>query len=324
MRATKTLGLGAAALVLLMGPAGALPVAPPAPAGAQNTNIRHVDLFGESDEEKQARQQHEDGQDSAIQTLTQRVHDLEETLRQVTGENEQLTHRVQELNEKMDRQEKDFEYRLCAMSAQQLGATPGQPGENSIPCNQGGNAMPQANVAPAFPAAPPTAAIDASGQVQPSGVPQLGKPPGVLGTLSTGDAVPLAPAASAASTQPQFDAAMDMLAKAQYDEARAAFRAFADANPKDPLAGQAVYWIGDIAYVQHDYPNAAHAFAEEIKKYPTSTRGPDSMLKLGQSLIAMGQKKEGCTALAALPSRYPNASKNIAGEAASTRRTVCR
>ena len=48
-------------------------------------------------------------------------------------------------------------------------------------------------------------------------------------------------------------------------------------------------------------------FEEEIKKYPTSTRAPDSMLKLGQSMIAMGQKKEGCIALGALQAKYPNA-----------------
>ena len=61
----------------------------------------------------------------------------------------------------------------------------------------------------------------------------------------------------------------------------------------------------NIAYVQKDYPGAARAFAEEIKKYPSSPRAPESMLKLGQSLIAMNQKKEGCTTLGALTSKYP-------------------
>ena len=73
---------------------------------------------------------------------------------------------------------------------------------------------------------------------------------------------------------------MTLLGKTQYDEARSAFRSFADTYPDDELAPQAVYWFGDIAYVQKDYPAAARAFAEEIKKYPDSTRAPDSMLKL--------------------------------------------
>lgn len=113
---------------------------------------------------------------------------------------------------------------------------------------------------------------------------------------------------------------MKLLARTQYDEARSAFRAFADSYPNDELAPQAVYWLGDIAYVQKDYAAAARAFAEEIKRYPESTRAPDSMLKLGQSLIAMGQKQEGCTALAALPTKYANASKAVIARTTDARK----
>jgi tol-pal system protein YbgF len=112
-----------------------------------------------------------------------------------------------------------------------------------------------------------------------------------------------------------------MLAKAQYDEARAAFRGFADAYPSDELAPQAVYWVGDIAFVQKDYPTAARSFAEELKKYPDSPRAADSMLKLGQSLLALNQKKEGCRALATLPNQYPSASKSITDQALAERKT---
>ena len=118
---------------------------------------------------------------------------------------------------------------------------------------------------------------------------------------------------------------MNLLAKAQYDQARAAFRTFADNHPKDDLAPQALYWVGDIDYVQKDYPNAARALLEGLKKYPASPRAPDSMLKLGQSLIAMDQKKEGCSALGAIPSKYPAASKPVAAQAESARKAAaCR
>jgi tol-pal system protein YbgF len=124
-------------------------------------------------------------------------------------------------------------------------------------------------------------------------------------------------------TRSQFDTALDLLAKARYDDARAAFRSFADNNPDDGLTPQAIYWVGDIAYVQKDYASAARTFAEQIKKYPTSTRAPDSMLKLGQSLIAMGQTKEGCMTLGALPSKYPSAPKAISAQAANERKAAC-
>jgi tol-pal system protein YbgF len=278
------------------------------PVHADPRGVQVAALFGESDDEKAARQQHEDNQDMAIQALTQRVHDLEDSLRRATGQNEVLAHQIQQLNDKLDRQQKDFEYRLCSMAAQQMG------GGQSLPCNQ--NSGPAQGAAPAD-AGPP-----------PNGAP-LGRPPGSLGTLSSGDS---GPASSAAAAPPslapvnhsQFDTAIGLVAKLQYDEARAAFRSFADANPKDPNASTAVYWIGKIAYVQKDYAGASRAFAEVIKKYPDSNNAPDSLLRLGQSLLASGQKKEGCTALVALKKRYPNASKAVVAEAADAHKAACK
>jgi tol-pal system protein YbgF len=262
-------------------------------------------LFGESDEEKAARQQKEDSQDLAIQALTQRLHDLEDSLRRATGQNEALVHQIQQLNEKIDRQQKDFEYRLCSMAAQQLGGAGGAP---SLPCNPSSG---PAQGAAAPDAGPPPGAGP-------------GRPPGTLGTLSSDNSSASIGPAPAPPTRAQFDAAINLVAKLQYDEARAAFRSFADANPKDANASVAVYWIGKIAYVQKDYAGASRAFAEVIKKYPESGSAPDSLLRLGQSLLASGQKKEGCTALVALKKKYPNASKAVIQEAASAHKTACK
>ncbi len=40
------------------------------------------------------------------------------------------------------------------------------------------------------------------------------------------------------------------------------------------------------------------------------------MLKLGLSLLELGQKKEGCTTLGALKAKYPNANKAVLDRAA--------
>ena len=294
---TKRLANAAAAFVLISAfatAAGATSSEFGAAPRAEPRGIQLAGLFGESDADKAARLQHESDQDSQISDLKQRVHDLEQSLQQVTGQNEQLGHRVQELSDRVDHQKKDFDYKLCSLAAQQLGAStaPGQ-SDSGIPCDT--NAALAAAVAP-------------TGQMAPSG--------GVLGTLPMAADVP--------DTKPQYDAAMNLLTKAQYDEARAAFRAFVDAYPKDALAPQAVYWVGDIAYVQKDYAGAAQAFAEQIKKYPTSPRSPDSMLKLGQSLLALGQKKEGCLTLGAIKSKYAHASASVLSQAATARSGSCK
>jgi len=104
------------------------------PASDSSAYIRVAGLFGESDEEKAARLQHEQSQDDAINALNGKVRDLEETVRNLTGDNETLSHRVDELESKMALQQKDFEYRLCAMAAQQLGAGTGQGDSNAVPC----------------------------------------------------------------------------------------------------------------------------------------------------------------------------------------------
>jgi tol-pal system protein YbgF len=281
----------------------------------QNRELQVADLFGPSDEEKAAAAaaaQHEQTQDNNIATLNQRAGDLEDSLRRLTGQIEELNHRLDDFDQRLDRVKKDFDYKLCTLSAQQLGASAAPGGDaNAVPCN--GNA---ASIAPPAEAAPAP------------GVTHLAPGPGVLGTLPANAAVPPPPPSQSPApnqlasidTRSQFDSAMNLLAKAQYDEARGAFRSFADAYPKDPLAPQALYWVGDIAYVQKDFATASRTFAEELKKFPASPRAPESMLKLGQSLIAMNQKPEGCMALRALASKYPTASKTVTSEADAVRK----
>ena len=278
---------------------------------ASMRGVQVAQLFGESDEEKAARQQHEDNQDGQITQLNQRVTDLENTLRQLTGQMEEIEHRMDVVNDHIAKMQKDFDYKICTMAAQQLGATTDANDPNALPCSGQSTASAQ-----------PSAATDGSNLNAPI---HLSPPPGILGTLPANAAPGTATVGTEpppADTRKKFDAAMNLLARAQYDEAGAAFRSFADTYPDDDLASQAVYWVGDIAYVQKDYQGAARAFAEEIKKYPTSPRGPDSMLKLGQSLIAMDQKKEPCTTLAALPGKYPSAKVEIE-QAKAARKDSC-
>ncbi|HWA31136.1 MAG TPA: tol-pal system protein YbgF [Rhizomicrobium sp.] len=276
--------------------------------------VRVAGLFGESDDEKAARLAKEQAQDASIAQLNQQVSDLQDSVRRLTGQIEMLSHKLSDANARMDRMQKDFDYKICTMTAQQLGEST-DAASGGLPC-----AAQQNNGAGAPSAQPGT---------QQSGAVHLAPPPGVLGQIPSNQPLPLAAPGSPdaggptpSMTRPQFDAAMNLLSKAQYDEARAAFRNFADTYPKDDLAPQALYWVGDIAYVQKDYANAARAFAEGIKKYGSGPRAPESMLKLGQSLIAMNQKQEGCTTLDALPGKYPKASQAILADAKNSRKAA--
>jgi tol-pal system protein YbgF len=285
--------------------------------------LRVADLFGESDEEKQARLAKEQAQDAGIAQANQKIDDLQDSVRRMTGQIEQLDHKLNDAYSRMDRMQRDFDYKICTMTAQQLGESADSGG---LPCaaqtSGAGASPPQSGMVHL--SAPPLAQQQGSASVH------LAPPPSVLGTIPSNQPLPLAApgspddssAPAQSNTRPQFDAAMKLLSRAQYDEARAAFSGFVSTNPKDALAPQAEYWVGDIAYVQKDYANAARAFAEGIKKYGSSPRAPDSMLKLGQSLLAMNQKQEGCTTLGALSAKYPQASPNVLGQAKAARKAA--
>jgi tol-pal system protein YbgF len=293
----------------------------PVPAGAQ--------LFGPSDEEKAAVRAHEDGQDNAITQATDRIRQLEDRVRgltsslsQATGTNEELAHQIRQQNEKIESMQKDFAYRLCTLSAQQLGAS------DAMNCSAAGtaSAMPQ-SYAPSPQAMRPGDPLPPIEAVPPRNFdpapppPVRGRPPGTLGTLP-GGSVPMN--GPAPGNTAQYDAAMNLMSRAQYSEAAAAFRSYADANPDDgDLSPQAIYWVGNISFLRQDYAGAARTFAETIKKYPKSSRAPDAMFKLAQSFMAMGQKTEGCTTLGLIRTRYPDASPQTLGQAATLRKTAC-
>ena len=271
-------------------------------------------LFGPSDEQKahetaqDAKAVDQDSkiadQDNKINALTGRVRDLEESLRQATGRNEALQNQVNQLSQQIDRQQRDLEYRLCVITARQLG-TSADPDAGGINCTSAAG----------------QAAASTPGDRVPSGAVALPPPSGSLGTLPL--TAPSSPQLGAGGVpQARFEAAMNLLGRNQMADARAAFRAFADSYPDNDLAPQAVYWVGVIAFNENDYANAARTFAEGIQKYPTSTRGPDSMLKLGQSLIALNQKTEGCKAFAAIKEKYPTASASVLSQATVERRNA--
>jgi len=304
----------------------------------------NAQLFGPSDEEKARESAQDEGiqtlqgatqqQDGRIRELEDRVRGLTEALSRATGANEELSHHIQQQNDKLDKMEKDFAYRLCTLSAQQLGA-----GE-SMNCAAAGTASagqqayapPPGGPRPGDSLPPIGAAPDNGPAIAPDNAPAvLGRPPGVLGTLPSGPPGP-AIASAPPPSQPgpsgggsaQYDQAMNLMGRAQYSEASAGFRSYADANPGDTdLAPQAIYWVGNISFIRQDYAPAARAFAEVIKKYPKSPRAPDAMLKLAQSFMSMGQKSEGCTTLGLIRTKYPSAPPQTLASAASLRKTAC-
>jgi len=112
------------------------------------------------------------------------------------------------------------------------------------------------------------------------------------------------------------------LLRRDYPAAETAFRRLIEAYPNDKLAGDAQYWLGESYYVRGQYKSAADAFLKGYKSYGASPKSPDSLLRLGMSLAALGQKDAACSSFAELGIKFPSAPSHVREEAASERHKV--
>jgi len=149
-----------------------------------------------------------------------------------------------------------------------------------------------------------------------STAPAVANPAPETRTASTGG-----PAADA-TPQEQYNYAFGLLRQSRYDEAAQALRTFVQHNSKDPLAGNAQYWLGQTYYVRKDYTNAAATFAEGYEKYPKNVKAPDTLLGLGMSLSSLGQKDNACRAFGRLDRDYPQMAGEIKDRAGAEKKRL--
>jgi tol-pal system protein YbgF len=115
----------------------------------------------------------------------------------------------------------------------------------------------------------------------------------------------------AVSLQPEtpddlFLRAEKSLLQLQYSDAESGFREFLAKYPDHNLAGSAQYKLGETFYAQQNYSESARNYLAGYKTYPKSRRAADSLMKLGLSLNRLGQKDQGCAFLGAVGTEYPN------------------
>ena len=47
------------------------------------------------------------------------------------------------------------------------------------------------------------------------------------------------------------------------------------------------------------------------QNYPKSDKAPDNLLKLGITMVQLGEKEQGCTMITGIKKQYPKASKSV-------------
>ncbi len=214
-----------------------------------------------------------EGDAEAVARQEARFSELEDQLRQLTGQIEKAYFALRQVGDRVELMVDDTDARLAAIE-RRLAETPAStPGPIA---DAGGGPL-------------STMAID-SGSFSNEGH-------GVLGTIPAGGTdVAAAQPPEDQSVAGAYSQAFQLLSQTDYAAAQAGFQAIIDDYPEDPLAGNAHFWIGEIYMKQGDQQSAAVAFARAYKGFPDGNKAADSLLKLGLAFAAMDKMREACAA----------------------------
>ena len=113
------------------------------------------------------------------------------------------------------------------------------------------------------------------------------------------------------SPEKQYEFATSFLKVGDYSTAERAFREFVVTNPKHKLAGNAQYWYAETFRIRQLYTDAATAYLEGYQKYPKGDKAPINLLKLGVSMVQIGEKKQGCKMIDGVEKQYPKANQSV-------------
>ena len=109
----------------------------------------------------------------------------------------------------------------------------------------------------------------------------------------------------------QYKFATSFLKNGDYTTAERAFREFVITNPEHNLAGNAQYWYAETFRIRQLYTDAASAYLEGYQKYPKGEKAPINLLKLGVSMVQIGEKDQGCKMINGVEKQYPDANKSV-------------
>jgi tol-pal system protein YbgF len=113
------------------------------------------------------------------------------------------------------------------------------------------------------------------------------------------------------SPKKQYEFATSFLKVGDYSTAERAFREFVLSNSEHELAGSAQYWYAETFRIRQLYTDAASAYLEGYQKYPKGNKAPINLLKLGVSMVQIGEKDQGCKMINGVELQYPKANQSV-------------
>lgn len=105
-----------------------------------------------------------------------------------------------------------------------------------------------------------------------------------------------------------YDAGLTAFSSGKYAEALKKFDSFYRANPDDPKAPNALYWMGMNQLLLKNYKAAKVTNQLLYRKFPESTKAPDALLNLSSAYVGLGEKNNVQSTLKLLIKKYPDSS----------------
>jgi len=126
-------------------------------------------------------------------------------------------------------------------------------------------------------------------------------------TLPATGATPAQPAQQQQSPPPDvlYNNGLRDYNAAKYDLASQEFADYLKFYPNTDLAGNAQFYIADLAYRQGNYEQAVKEYDKVLEQYPGGNKAPAAQLKKGYALLELGRQKDGVRELNSLVQRYP-------------------
>ena len=259
--------------------------------------------------------------------LVVRINRLEEELRQANGRIEELENAQHRLEAQLQKFRQDVEFRFGdrpegAPPEPDIAEAPPAPAQPGVPARPrrsdafDPNSDPDAPGAPrplgtTPPSAPLVREAPLPHEAHAAGPPlQLGKGPPPAAAAS-GPTIVGSGVAMLDQPREQFNAALAAFQAGQYPEAEAGFKAFLAANPAHRLTPDAIFYIGET-YLQRSRPReAAEQYLKVTTNYSKSSKAPESMVRLGQTLAELGNSEQACATLGEFGKRYPSAAASV-------------
>jgi tol-pal system protein YbgF len=129
-------------------------------------------------------------------------------------------------------------------------------------------------------------------------------PAGGAGTSSPGGNSG-APAMAPISADTLYQNGLRDYTGGKYDLARQEFSDYLKGFPTNALAGNAQFYLGEVAYAQENFQEAVTQYDMVLYSYPKSYKLAAALLKKGQAEIKLGQKASGTRDLREVIRRFP-------------------